>query len=493
MDFIVGLDGNKEAPLHKQLYDEVRRAILAGRLGPGQRMPSSREMAKSLGVSRTTVTQSYDELLSEGYLETVMGSGTFVCKELPEDLLRSSASSGARTPEGPAASSHRSPLSEYGSRLKPMPTPYRDCEGFREINFIYGVPDLSQFPIRQWSRLLSRHCRAAHTDALSYITDNLGYKPLREAIASYLGRSRAVRCSPEQVFIVSGAQQALDLIARVFLDKGDHVVTEEPGYPGARHLFQAHAAHIHPVRVDNQGLQTASLSKLPSGVKLVYITPSHQFPLGVSLTLARRLELLAWAEAQGAFIIEDDYDSEYRYAARPHPALQGLDRAGSVIYVGTFSKVMYPGLRIAYMAVPADLADVLSRAKWLADRQSPMLEQYALADFIESGWLERHIRRMRLLYGSRRDATVAALQECFGDRASIIGDSAGMHLIARLSTGLGDDEVVRRAARVGVELASSRRCYFGPSRAGEFMFGFAGLDERQIREGIRRIAGAISN
>src|SRR5262249_12739673 len=308
----------------------------------------------------------------------------------------------------------RKSLSEYGARLKPMPTAFRDPEGKREINFIYGVPDLNLFPIRQWSRLLSRHCRAAHKDALSYVSDNLGYRPLREAIAAYLGRSRAVRCSPDDVFIVNGAQQALDLVARVLLDKGDRVALEEPGYPGARLLFQAHGAEIHPVRVDSQGLQTNRLSGLPAGVKLVYITPSHQFPLGMSLGLARRLELLAWAESEGVLIIEDDYDSEYRYAARPNPALQGLDRAGSVIYVGTFSKVMYPGLRIAYMAVPADLADVLSRAKWLADRQSPMLEQYALADFIESGWLERHIRRMRLLYGGRREATVAALDECFG-------------------------------------------------------------------------------
>jgi GntR family transcriptional regulator/MocR family aminotransferase len=475
MDFMVALDGNRDAPLHKQLYDEVRSAILAGRLGPGQRVPSTREMAKSLGVSRTTVTQSYDELLSEGYLEAVVGSGTFVCKELPEDLLRTAASKRTAAPEAPRATPRRNTLSQYGSRLKPMPTPFRDGEGLKEISFIYGVPDLNVFPIRQWSRLLSRHCRAAHADALSYISDNLGFKPLRQAIASYLARSRAVRCSPEQVFIVNGAQQALDLIARVLLDKGDRVALEEPGYPGARLLFQANGAQIHPIRVDNQGLQTGSLSRLSPGIKLVYITPSHQFPLGVSLTLARRLELLAWAQSQGALIIEDDYDSEYRYAARPNPALQGLDRVGCVIYIGTFSKVMYPGLRIAYMAVPADLADVLSRAKWLADRQSPMLEQYALADFIESGWLERHIRRMRLLYGGRRDAMVSALCEYFGDRASILGESAGMHLIARLSTGLEDDELVRRAGQ-----------------AGEFMFGFAAVGERQIREGVRRISRAIS-
>jgi GntR family transcriptional regulator/MocR family aminotransferase len=489
MDFIVALDGNRAAPLHKQLHDGVRNAILAGRLGPGQRLPSTREMAKSLGVSRTTVTQSYDELLSEGYLEAVVGSGTFVCKELPEELLRTPASK--RAAPKPRTVTARRPLSEYGSRLKPMPAPFRDREGLREINFIYGVPDLNLFPIRQWSRLLSRHCRAAHTDALSYVSDNLGYLPLRESIAGYLARSRAVRCSAEQVFIVSGAQQALDLIARVLLDRGDRVALEEPGYPGARLLFQAHGARIHPIRVDNQGIQTNELSTLPAGVKLVYITPSHQFPLGVSLSLARRLELLAWAEAQRALIIEDDYDSEYRYAARPNPALQGLDRASSVIYIGTFSKVMYPGLRIAYMAVPADLADVLSRAKWLADRQSPMLEQYALADFIDSGWLERHIRRMRLIYGARRDATVAALSEYFGARVSIIGDSAGMHLLARLDSGLSDDEVIGRAAGVGVELASSRRCYSGRGQDGEFMFGFAALSEAQISEGIRRISQAL--
>jgi GntR family transcriptional regulator / MocR family aminotransferase len=490
MDFIVALDGNGEAPLHKQLYDEVRRAILAGRLVPGHRVPSTREMAKSLGVSRTTVTQSYDELLSEGYLETVVGSGTFVCKELPEELLRIAPADKAAPRARPAAKSRRR-LSEYGSRLKPMPAAFREREGLQEISFTYGIPDLTLFPIRQWSRLLSRHCRAAHGQALTYVSDNLGYRPLREAIAAYVGRARAVECSAEQVFIVSGSQQALDLIARVMLDKGDAVAVEEPGYPGARLLFEAHSALIHPIPVDDQGLQTSALSKLPTGLKLIYVTPSHQFPLGVGLSLGRRLELLAWAEQQGVIIVEDDYDSEYRYAARPNPALQGLDRAGSVIYVGTFSKTMYPGLRMAYMAVPADLVDVLSRAKWLADRQSPMLEQYALADFIESGALERHIRRMRLLYGSRREALVGALSEYLGDRATILGESAGMHLIARVDCGLSDQEVVRRAKEAGVELGTSGRTYFGRPPQGEFMFGFAALGERLIREGVRRIHRAL--
>jgi GntR family transcriptional regulator/MocR family aminotransferase len=372
-----------------------------------------------------------------------------------------------------------------------MPAAFTEREGLHEINFTYGLPDLALFPIRQWSRLVSRHCRAAHREALDYVSDNLGYRPLREAIARYLGRARAVRCSAEQVFIVNGSQQALDLISRVLLDHGDNAALEEPGYPGARLLFQAHGARIHPVPVDEQGLQTSALSKLPSGTKLIYITPSHQFPLGVGLSLGRRLELLAWAERQPAIIIEDDYCSEYRYAARPNPALQGLDRAGSVIYVGTFSKIMYPGLRMAYMVVPVDLVEVLSRAKWLADRQSPMLEQYAMADFIESGWLERHVRRMRLVYGSRREALVKALTEYLGDRATVVGDSAGMHLIARVDSGLSDAEAVRGAREAGVELGTSQRCYFGRAPVGEFMFGFAALGERPIREGVRRIRRAF--
>jgi GntR family transcriptional regulator/MocR family aminotransferase len=486
MDFIVALDGNRKDPLHKQLYDEIRGAILAGRLGPGRRVPSTREMARSLGVSRTTVTQSYDELLSEGYLEAVVGSGTFVCKELPEELLGIPVSKKA-PPGNRSASGSGRRLSEYGSRLKPMPGAFTEQEGLEQINFTYGVPDLGLFPIQQWSRLVSRHSRAAHRDALDYVSDNLGYRPLREAIAGYLGRARAVRCSAEQVFIVNGSQQALDLISRVLLDRGDIAAIEEPGYPGARLLFQAHGAHLHPVPVDEQGLQPSALSKLPDRPKLIYITPSHQFPLGVGLSLGRRLELLAWAERQSAIIIEDDYCSEYRYAARPNPALQGLDRAGSVIYVGTFSKIMYPGLRMAYMVVPADLVEVLSRAKWLADRHSAVLEQYAMTDFIESGWLERHVRRMRLVYASRREAMVGALSEYMADRATVVGDSAGMHLIARLESGLLDEELVGRARQSGVELSTSRRCYLGRAPRGEFMFGFAALGERLIREGVRRI------
>jgi GntR family transcriptional regulator/MocR family aminotransferase len=323
--------------------------------------------------------------------------------------------------------------------------------------------------------------------------NSLGYRPLREAIARYLVQSRAVQCSADQILIVAGSQQALDLVTRILIDRGDQIALENPGYLGARQIFLAQGATLYPLPVDSSGVVVEALWKRLPEIKLVYVTPSHQFPTGAVLSLSRRLDLLAWAELAGALIVEDDYDSEYRYGGRPIPALQGLDHRGLVLYIGTFSKVLFPSLRIGYLVVPPKLIEVFARAKWLSDRQSPLLEQYVLTDFINEGYLERHIRRMRSLYNQRRQKLVQALIDYFGERVTILGENAGMHLMVRLSTPLSDKAVISRAAAMGVGLVSARRYYLENECSGEFILGYADLREPEIEIGVQRLATALSN
>lgn len=485
MELAITLDNRLTEPLHRQLYEELRRAILAGRLKPGERAPSTRALAASLKVSRATVTLSYEQLIAEGYLEAVIGSGTRVCVQLPDELLRT-APVKAQSFSVPTQSIK---LSKYGITLDDS-TPLEAVEPELPINFKSGRPALEEFPIVEWRRLLMRHCRTDRAGLLDYAPDLRGDAKLRQAICSYLGRSRAVNCSADQIIIINGSQQAIDLSVKLLLDRGDTVAVEEPGYLGARRAFLAQGAKLLPVPVDENGVIAEGLP-LKSKAKLIYVTPSHQFPTGAVLSLARRLELLKWAERTGALIVEDDYDSEFRYGSRPIPALQGLSDGTHVIYVGTFSKVLFPALRIGYVVVPESMSRVFARARWIADRHTPTLEQRALADFIGEGHLERHLRRMRTLYEKRRKALVRSLTQQFEGQVEFVGENAGMHLMVRLQTGLSDEEIVRRAAQVGVGLVSSQIYYLGESSSGEFVLGYAGLSERRIQEGIRRLAKAL--
>jgi GntR family transcriptional regulator/MocR family aminotransferase len=489
MEIAITLNHQSPRPLHRQLYDEMRQSILRGRLAAGERVPSTRALARSLGVSRATVTQSYEQLISEGYLQTAVGSGTSVSAELPDELLEARPAKTVR----PVAAAKRSSvrLSAYGARLREIVR--EPAEPAEAISFKYCRPAVDQFPMEAWRRLLLRHYRAGDSMLLDYADDGCGQRPLREAIAAYLARARAVRCGADQVIVVNGSQQALHLIAQVMLDRGDAVILEEPGYLGARHAFQLQGARIRSAPVDDAGIVVDRLPTRP--VKLAYVTPSHQFPTGAVLSLQRRLELLAWAETQGALLVEDDYDSEFRYGGRPIPTLQGLDQSDAVVYVGTFSKVLFPSLRIGYVVAPPSLAGVFERAKWLSDRHTPIVEQLALADFIREGHLERHLRRMRMLYDTRRQALVRALNERFGERVTILGENSGMHLMIRLRSGFGNAEVIRRAARAGVGLNDARIYYLGRlgGGEGEFVLGYASLSERKIHEGIKRLAKAIEN
>jgi GntR family transcriptional regulator/MocR family aminotransferase len=486
MEIAININAGVAEPLHQQLYQELRRSILNGRLSAGQRIPSTRALAKSLGLSRATVTQSYEQLMSEGYLQTLIGSGTSVSAQLPDELLQAApveVASRAR----PRLNA-RVKLSSYGASLVNFVPEPEDPNLL--FNFRYCRPALDHFPLQEWRRLLLRQCRTGHHETLDYAQGAKGYGPLRAAIARYVARARAVNCTAEQIVIVNGSQQALQLSAQVLVDRGDLVALEDPGYLGARHAFLTYGARLHPVAVDEEGIR---LETLPSRrARLLYVTPSHQFPTGAVLSLPRRLELLRWADKTGTLILEDDYDSEFRYGGRPMPALQGLAQHENVLYVGTFSKVLFPSLRIGYVVVPQALADTFERAKWLMDRHTPTLEQRALTDFINEGHLERHLRRMRALYDRRRQKLVNALQTHFGARMTILGENSGMHLMIRLRSPWGNEEVIRRGAAAGVGLLSARMYYLRQGGRDEFVIGYAMLSERKIQEGVRRLAKALA-
>jgi GntR family transcriptional regulator/MocR family aminotransferase len=467
-------------PLHRQIYEQWRTGILTGRFRRGERVPSTRELAATLAVSRSTVTESYEQLIAEGYLDAAHGSGTFVCHELPDDAFRLGRARITIKDDEPAVRFSRYGAGLHDDFLNPETPP-----GF--IRFTHWRPDLERFPFALWRKLVMRHLRAAthelfdYRELFDYAEQSAGYQSLRGEIAAYVARSRAVRCTPEQVVIVNGSQQGLDLCVRLLIDPGDEVAFENPGYQGASRIFQAHGARLRPARIDSDGIVIGDLGPK---ARLVYVTPSHQFPTGVSMSLARRLELIEWARVQEAAIIEDDYDSEYRYSGAPLPSLQGLANGVPVIYIGTFSKVMFPGLRIGYVIAPPRFVAALKRAKWLADRHTSLLDQAALTDFIREGHLERHIRRMRRLYGRRREVLVEALARHFGDSAKVRGDAAGMHLLVRFD----DDGIVESAAARKVLVMSASSYYLTKPPSGEFIFGFSSIGERTIREGVKRLA-----
>lgn len=472
---LLAVDHRSPVPLQRQLYDAVRSAILGGRLRPGDRVPATRGLATTLGISRVTAALAYEQLVAEGYLDTKRGGGTFVSTHLPEGFLT------VPRPE-PDADAPSAPirLSRYSRRLRR--DPIADVAPRHVIDLARFSPDFDAFPMGLWRRLVARQLRGTGSGFFHYSPEAGGYPALREAIARYVMRSRAVRCDPSQVIVVNGSQQALDLCARVLIDPGETVVVEEPGYPGARNLFAAHGARLRPVPVDDEGIRVQELGQT---ARLAYVTPSHQFPTGASMSLPRRMALLAWARAHQAVIIEDDFDSEYRYRGAPIPSLQSCAPALPVIYIGTFSKVMFPGMRLGYLVVPRSLVAAFEDAKWIADRHTSVLEQAALAEFIGQGHLERHVRRMRRLYASRRAALVDALRRAFGDGVAVRGDEAGTHVVVRfrrVPKRLGTDAA-------GVRVASTAKYYRSAPPPNEFVFGFSSLSERSIREGVRRLAG----
>lgn len=470
-------------PLHRQLYFSLRQAILESRLAPGARLPSTRAFAGDLGVSRNTVLAAFEQLLAEGYIQGHVGAGSFVSRQLPEEALN------ARKPErmaGPVPGSRPPGPSARGLGLTALPQPR-----LRPQAFAPGLPELARFPFEDWAKRLAKTWRNP-PKRLLIGSEAAGFGPLREALAGYLGAARAVRCTPDQVFVVSGAQQALDLAARVLLDPGDAVWVEEPGYPGLIGALAASGAATVPVPVDAQGISVAAGRRLAGRARMACVSPSHQFPLGVTMSLARRLELIEWAREADAFILEDDYDSEYRYAGRPLAALQGLDADGRVIYVGTMSKVMFPALRLGYMVVPEHLVEPFAAIRRLTDTHPSTLVQPALAEFIRDGSLAAHIRRMRALYAERQAQLLAAASRHLGGRLGLRPAEAGMHLVGQLPPDADDAAIAQRAGELGVEVTPLSALYQGtPDRRG-LLLGYAGLAEIEIESGMKALARALA-
>ncbi len=486
------LDG--DGPLFRQLYRALRQAILTGVVAPGTRIPATRALATELGVSRTTVLLAYEQLAAEGYLDGRRGSGSYVQAVAAPVPVRAQANAPTELAPAAPAAPRLSPFGVFlaDRRSRPIFSSYVSGRPRLPYDFRYGAPALRDFPVQIWQRCLGRRARRASAPFYDYGHPQ-GSPALRAALAGYLLRGRGVRCAPEQILIVSGSQQGLDLTARVLLAPGDTAVVEEPGYEGARRAFLAAGARLALVPADVEGLDVEELGRGGRRARLAHVTPSHQYPLGGVMPYPRRVALLGWAARTGAYVIEDDYDGEYRFEGRPLAALKALDDGERVIYVGTLSKVMFPALRIGYLVLPTPLVETFARAKLLADGGSAFLEQEALADFIASGAFERHIRRSRAWNGARRAALLAALATHLGDGAAVAGANAGLHVVAWLRgiAARRARDLVQRAAALGVGVYPVTPYYeTPPSRLG-LLLGYGALSVREITTGVKRLAEAV--
>jgi GntR family transcriptional regulator/MocR family aminotransferase len=448
---------------------------------PGARLPGTRDLAAQYGLSRGTIVDAFDQLKSEGYVQGSVGSGTYVSNVLPDELFR--PDSGART-QSPARSKPRRSISEYGRRVRPFPVlEMRPSRAFRP-----NMPALNLFPTSLWAQVASRRLRRASTGLLLGC-DPMGYRPLREAVADYLSISRGAKCVPDQVAILSGVQEAIDLVARLFLNPGDRVCMENPGYPGAAIAFESVGAKVSAIPVDEEGMELREPAL--RGSRLVYVTPAHQFPLGITMSLRRRLELLEWARKSGALIFEDDYDSEFRYSGRPIPALQGLDRAGVVLFAGTFSKVLFPSLRLGYLVIPLDLVHYFEATISITSRHSPLIEQAVLCDFITEGHFGRHLRRMREVYARRLSVLRDAAGQSLKGLLDVSNVQAGLQTAGWLRVGIAAESAAKAAAARNVEVVPLSRYSRGRVARGGVQLGFAAVDETEIRRGVRELAIAL--
>lgn len=476
---VINISKHITTPLYLQIYQQVRNQIVSGSRSPGSRLPSSRSLAEQCGVARETVNEAYAQLKAEGYVMSRPGSGTYVMnvgqsKPLPgEENGRYSV-----TPR----------LSTWGQQIVttrsdiPPPTAAYPIE----IDFGFGRAFPHHFPYDIWRRLLARYL-STDDAMLAKVGSVAGYAPLREAIANYLSRQRGVICEPEQIVIISGAQQAVDLLARLMLEPGDPVVMETPGYADAYALFKAHGAQVWAQPVDEHGLP---IEQVPTAVspKLIFVTPTNQFPRGGAMPAQRRLALLAYAQKKRALIIEDDYDGALRYHERPFSALQGLDHQGQVIYLGTFSKVLFPALRLAYVVLPPSLVDPFRKAKRLVDRAAPTLTQAAIADFITEGHFERHLRHLREAYGQQRQWLVDAIRQQLPGDVTFSAEPAGLHIMLLLGNGRSEAHIVEEAAQRGVRVYPGRPYHLREPIPETILLGFSGLDRTAIEEGVRRLS-----
>jgi GntR family transcriptional regulator/MocR family aminotransferase len=481
--------------LQSQVFDQIRRMILDGRLRSGDFLPTTRTLSEQIGISRNTIVLAYERLMAEGYIQTRPYVGTFVSAEIPDTAFATSPEEAAkrlRSIESRCCFDEATALRLDGMRSQLVVNPHAEKLA---ADFWAGRPAPDSFPAKAWANLVWKRLQTAGS-AITQYQDPAGLMELRQAIADYLGPTRGVIADPEQIIIVGGTQDGLNLVARLLVDRGSTVVVESPCYQGAAYLFETFGADLYPVPVDSDGIKTERLPDMRNPI--TYVTPSHQYPLGVTLSLERRIALLTWAGERNGYIVEDDYDSDFRFVGSPLTALKGIDRNERVFYLGTFSKCMGPALRLGFVVVPTAFAKAARTLKALMNNGQSWLEQAALADFMTSGAYSRHLRRIRQVYLSRRNATLQALKRHFGEN-EVVGSDAGMHLVWRLPSHLPNAaEIETRALTVGVgvyTLNSGAALNLTDPKFGDrhLVLGFAALSECEIELGIARLAACLAS
>jgi GntR family transcriptional regulator/MocR family aminotransferase len=467
-------------PLFRQLYQQLRSAILSRRLRPGTKLPSTRELAARLGVSRAAAVAAYEQLLAEGYTSGRHGSGTYISSDLPEPM---DANPQRRSKPVAAIAPRPAPMQSFGDFIDVTVQS-------NELPFNLGRTLVDARTMELWGKLSARSFRSLRPSHLGY-SDPRGTIELRKTICDYLRAARAVQCDPEQIVVTAGTQQAVDIVIRILAGPDKEVWVEDPGYPLTRQALLAAGATVHPIPVDAQGIDVGSGIRSAPNARAVFVTPSHQFPTGVVLSMARRLELLAWAREKGAWVVEDDYASEFRYGGRPLASLQGLDQSERVIYIGTLNKALFPGLRMGYAVVPHALLRAFVAARYLMDRQPSTLAQAVVAAFMEEGHFAAHLRRMRLLYRDQRDVLVAALKRRLGAELTVDAPDQGMHLVAYTRRGLSDAAVERAGRQHGVIVRAMSRLYVAAPPRSALVLGFSGYPRQIIVPAVERLAEVI--
>jgi GntR family transcriptional regulator/MocR family aminotransferase len=473
----IHLNFKLKIPLYKQLYTALRGAILSGNLKGGQKLPGTRTFSNELKISRNTVVLAFEQLMIEGYIKGRVGAGTYVTNDIPGKFLFKNQPVQKNT----IKLSPFKPVKKLGD----LDLIRRNISEDKIIPFQTGLPALEDFPFSTWVKLINK--TGSYFPFLQFgYKDSTGYKPLKDAIANYLQTYRAVNCSSGQILIINGSQQGLDLISRVMLKKGNNVLVEDPCYFGTTASLLSSEVKVHPTPVDNEGIDIDYAEKKYPEPDFIYTTPSHQFPLGSTMSISRRLKLLEYANKNNAWIIEDDYDSEFRYSGSPLPSLQGMDKFGRVIYLGTFSKVLFPGLRLGYLVLPAsEMMEPFAIVKSITDRQSPAFEQIVLSKFIEEGHFTKHIRKMRILYKERRDFLIEEIKKEFNGSLEVKLSGAGMHLVAWLPEGYNDKKISKIALQNNLLVYPVSEYKIKFNQKPGLILGYTAFNQNRLKQGIQ--------
>jgi GntR family transcriptional regulator/MocR family aminotransferase len=482
---VIRMDSSSTIPLYIQLYNVIRESILAGRLKGGLKLPGTRTIADEFKVSRNTVLIAFEKLIAEGYIKGKVGAGTYVTDDIPDKLS---------IKEQKHIHSDNGLFNlRAGKREAPASFSRRYMPENNFVPFQHGIPSVKDFPFDIWLKIFNKTMQLFSTYQLTKI-DGTGYKALKEAIAEYLQTYRAVNCTPDQIFIVNGSQQGLYLIGRILMKENDKVLLEDPFYFGVKDAIRSSKVNIMPVPVDDEGMQVDYAIKNFPDANFIYTTPSHQYPLGSTMSISRRLKLLDFAGENNIWIIEDDYDGEFRYAGNPLPSLQGMDKCGKVIYVGTFSKVLFPGLRIGYLVLPSpDLVDLFAAERCVIDRQSPILEQLVLAEFMEGGHFTRHIRKMRMLYKERQEFLINEIKKELYGLITVQPSTSGMHVLAWLPENLDDKEVSMALKCKNLTASPLSKSVLEYKRKPALILGYTAFDKAKIKLGVNILRDTIKS